>query len=46
MVYSTLHMQELTYDYGYELDSVVGPDGNIKKLLCYCGVDGCRKRLY
>ncbi|XP_021823630.1 histone-lysine N-methyltransferase, H3 lysine-9 specific SUVH4-like [Prunus avium] len=39
-------LQELTYDYGYELDSVVGPDGNIKKLLCYCGVDGCRKRLY
>lgn len=39
-------MQELTYDYGYALDSVVGPDGKIKKLACFCGATGCRKRLY
>ncbi|KAK0592469.1 hypothetical protein LWI29_019736 [Acer saccharum] len=39
-------MQELTYDYGYELDSVVGPDGKIKKMRCICGTGDCRKRLY
>ncbi|XP_050276078.1 histone-lysine N-methyltransferase, H3 lysine-9 specific SUVH4-like isoform X2 [Quercus robur] len=41
-----LPMQELTYDYGYELDSVTGPDGKIKELPCYCGTADCRKRLY
>ncbi|KAL5733859.1 hypothetical protein ACOSP7_031720 [Xanthoceras sorbifolium] len=39
-------MQELTYDYGYQLDSVVGPDGKIKKMPCNCGTADCRKRLY
>eukprot|EP01018_Ginkgo_biloba_P031179 Gb_27925 [translate_table: standard] len=39
-------LQELTYDYGYALDSVVGEDGEIKQMPCYCGVIGCRKRLY
>ncbi|KAM6589787.1 hypothetical protein CsatA_012392 [Cannabis sativa] len=39
-------MQELTYDYGYILDSVVGPNGKIKKSPCYCGEPDCRKRLY
>uniref|UniRef100_A0A1J3H5M1 Histone-lysine N-methyltransferase, H3 lysine-9 specific SUVH4 n=1 Tax=Noccaea caerulescens TaxID=107243 RepID=A0A1J3H5M1_NOCCA len=39
-------LQELTYDYGYTLDSVHGPDGKVKKLTCYCGAVGCRKRLY
>eukprot|EP00268_Persea_americana_P026930 TRINITY_DN26478_c0_g2_i3.p1 TRINITY_DN26478_c0_g2~~TRINITY_DN26478_c0_g2_i3.p1 ORF type:complete len:182 (+),score=28.89 TRINITY_DN26478_c0_g2_i3:466-1011(+) len=39
-------LQELTYDYGYALDSVTGPDGTIKKMPCYCGAAGCRKRLY
>ncbi|CAL5338071.1 uncharacterized protein LOC114261527 isoform X1 [Camellia sinensis] len=38
--------QELTYDYGYALDSVIGPDGKIKELLCRCGMADCRKRLY
>ncbi|XP_061371288.1 histone-lysine N-methyltransferase, H3 lysine-9 specific SUVH4-like [Gastrolobium bilobum] len=38
--------QELTYDYGYILDSVVGPDGIPKQLPCYCGAADCRKRLY
>ncbi|GAB2225959.1 hypothetical protein Droror1_Dr00021740 [Drosera rotundifolia] len=39
-------LQELTYDYGYALDSVIGPDGETKKLICYCGASGCRKRLF
>ncbi|XP_073098550.1 histone-lysine N-methyltransferase, H3 lysine-9 specific SUVH4 isoform X2 [Elaeis guineensis] len=39
-------LQELTYDYGYGLDSVVGPDGKIIKMPCYCGAVDCRKRLY
>ncbi|KAH9604736.1 hypothetical protein KSS87_014348 [Heliosperma pusillum] len=39
-------LQELTYDYGYALDSVVGPDGKIKQMACYCGAVGCRKRLF
>ncbi|KAH1266624.1 Histone-lysine N-methyltransferase, H3 lysine-9 specific SUVH4 [Glycine max] len=38
--------QELTYDYGYRLDSVVDADGKIKQLPCYCGEATCRKRLY
>ena len=38
--------QELTYDYGYTLDSVVGPDGKLKQSPCYCGTDECRRRLY
>ncbi|KAL9669413.1 hypothetical protein QQ045_006960 [Rhodiola kirilowii] len=39
-------LQELTYDYGYALDSVVGPDGKPKHLDCYCGAEGCKKRLF
>ncbi|WCJ18170.1 Histone-lysine N-methyltransferase H3 lysine-9 specific SUVH4 [Euphorbia peplus] len=39
-------LQELTYDYGYVLDSVRGPDGKIKQMACYCGAADCRKRLY
>uniref|UniRef100_A0A7N0UPE8 Uncharacterized protein n=1 Tax=Kalanchoe fedtschenkoi TaxID=63787 RepID=A0A7N0UPE8_KALFE len=39
-------LQELTYDYGYALDSVVGADGKPKVLQCYCGAAGCRKRLF
>ncbi|OMO72025.1 hypothetical protein COLO4_27860 [Corchorus olitorius] len=39
-------MQELTYDYNYALDSVIGPDGKIKKHPCHCGAADCRKRLY
>ncbi|KAF0925494.1 hypothetical protein E2562_016686 [Oryza meyeriana var. granulata] len=41
-----LPLQELSYDYGYRLDSVVGPDGNFVKLPCFCGAPDCRKRLY
>uniref|UniRef100_A0A7N2KZ69 Histone-lysine N-methyltransferase, H3 lysine-9 specific SUVH4 n=1 Tax=Quercus lobata TaxID=97700 RepID=A0A7N2KZ69_QUELO len=39
-------LQELTYDYGYALDSVYGPDGKIKQMACYCGAPDCRKRLF
>lgn len=39
-------LQELTYDYGYELDSVHGPDGKVKQMACYCGAEGCRGRLF
>ncbi|XP_031118338.1 histone-lysine N-methyltransferase, H3 lysine-9 specific SUVH4 [Ipomoea triloba] len=39
-------LQELTYDYGYGIDSVLGPDGKIKRMPCYCGAPECRKRLY
>ncbi|CAB4275523.1 hypothetical protein PRUPE_3G313600 [Prunus persica] len=39
-------LQELTYDYGYALDSVLGPDGKVKQMFCHCGATGCRKRLF
>ncbi|KAL6288330.1 histone-lysine N-methyltransferase, H3 lysine-9 specific SUVH4 [Prunus avium] len=39
-------LQELTYDYGYALDSVMGPDGKVKQMFCHCGATGCRKRLF
>ncbi|KAL6196954.1 hypothetical protein ACLB2K_032567 [Fragaria x ananassa] len=39
-------MQELTYDYGYELGSVVDADGKVKEFPCCCGTAECRKRLY
>ncbi|KAL3500960.1 hypothetical protein ACH5RR_035409 [Cinchona calisaya] len=39
-------LQELTYDYGYQLDSVIGRDGKVKEQPCFCGTQDCRKRLY
>ncbi|XP_039166912.1 histone-lysine N-methyltransferase, H3 lysine-9 specific SUVH4-like [Eucalyptus grandis] len=39
-------LQELTYDYGYALDSVFGPDGKVKRMPCYCGAADCTKRLF
>ncbi|KAL4379912.1 hypothetical protein GQ457_02G021600 [Hibiscus cannabinus] len=39
-------LQELTYDYGYALDSVHGPDGKVIQMPCYCGAEDCRKRLF
>lgn len=39
-------LQELTYDYGYTLDSVVDEEGKVKKMQCYCGAVECRKRLF
>lgn len=42
----TIHpLEELSYDYGYELDSVV-KDGKVKVLPCFCGAHGCRERLH
>lgn len=38
--------QELTYDYGYALDSVFDASGNPKMRACYCDARNCRKRLY
>lgn len=38
--------QELTYDYGYALNSVYDSHGNLKKKDCHCGTRSCRKRLY
>ncbi|KAL4587109.1 hypothetical protein LXL04_011759 [Taraxacum kok-saghyz] len=39
-------MQELTYDYGYALDSVVDNNGTVRTLPCHCGTSECRNRLY
>ncbi|VAH06955.1 unnamed protein product [Triticum turgidum subsp. durum] len=39
-------LQELSYDYGYGMDSVIDPDGNVVKLACHCGASDCRKWLY
>ncbi|KAJ7971785.1 histone-lysine N-methyltransferase, H3 lysine-9 specific SUVH4 [Quillaja saponaria] len=39
-------LQELTYDYGYALDSVFGPDGKVKQMPCFCGAGDCKKRLF
>ncbi|KAG5534650.1 hypothetical protein RHGRI_022689 [Rhododendron griersonianum] len=38
-------LQELSYDYAYAVDSVVGPDGKTRQIACYCGAPDCRKRL-
>ncbi|KAI3848716.1 hypothetical protein MKX03_025090 [Papaver bracteatum] len=39
-------LQELTYDYNYELGSVHDSTGNIKIKECYCGSIECKKRMY
>ncbi|GFS34388.1 acyl-CoA N-acyltransferases (NAT) superfamily protein [Actinidia rufa] len=38
-------LKEPTYDYGYALDSVMGPDGKITPMACYCGAADCQKCL-
>ncbi|THG02243.1 hypothetical protein TEA_004588 [Camellia sinensis var. sinensis] len=38
-------LKELTYDYGYAVDSVLGLDGKVRQMACYCGAPDCRKRL-
>ncbi|KAF5182801.1 Histone-lysine N-methyltransferase, H3 lysine-9 specific SUVH4 [Thalictrum thalictroides] len=38
-------LQELTYDYRYQLDSVEC-DGKVKVMPCFCGAKECRKRLH
>ena len=37
---------ELCYDYGYRLDSVIGPDGKVVQKVCHCGAKECRGRMY
>lgn len=39
-------LQELSYDYGYQKNSVMKPDGSIKKATCHCGAVNCTGRLY
>lgn len=39
-------LQELTYDYNYEIDQVFDSDGNIKRKYCYCGSAECTGRMY
>ncbi|KAG4927438.1 hypothetical protein JHK85_053924 [Glycine max] len=39
-------LQELTYDYGYVLDSVLDSDGKIKQMPCYCGASFCAPSLH
>ncbi|CAI5468754.1 unnamed protein product [Closterium sp. Yama58-4] len=39
-------LTELTYDYNYELDSVMDENGKVKRLDCCCGAADCRGRLY
>ncbi|KAI3973744.1 hypothetical protein MKX01_031164 [Papaver californicum] len=38
-------LQELTYDYGYEVDSVFNADGSIRVIVCHCNAADCRKRI-
>lgn len=37
---------EISYDYGYELDSVRDVHGNVIAKECHCGARFCRKRMY
>lgn len=37
---------ELCYDYGYQIDSVIGPDGKVAQKACHCGGKDCRGRMY
>ncbi|KAM3407669.1 hypothetical protein ACQJBY_001191 [Aegilops geniculata] len=39
-------LQELTYDYNYEIDHVRDMNGEVKVKYCYCGSPQCRDRLY
>ncbi|KAK8484275.1 hypothetical protein V6N11_059459 [Hibiscus sabdariffa] len=41
-----LPMEELTYDYNYEIDGVCDAKGNIKIKACYCGSNECIGRMY
>ena len=38
--------QEITYDYGYALDSVFDEHGRPKQKPCHCDARNCRKRMY
>ncbi|CAN6374425.1 unnamed protein product [Urochloa humidicola] len=39
-------LEELSYDYNYEIDKVHDSDGNIKMKPCFCGSTECSGRLY
>ncbi|CAL5002351.1 unnamed protein product [Urochloa decumbens] len=39
-------LQELTYDYSYEIDHVQDVNGRTKIKVCQCGSPGCSGRLY
>ncbi|MCL7028112.1 hypothetical protein MKW94_006286 [Papaver nudicaule] len=39
-------LQELAYDYGYPIGSVLDAEGNVREMACHCGADKCRKRLF
>ncbi|RAL48751.1 hypothetical protein DM860_001071 [Cuscuta australis] len=39
-------LQELSYDYDYDLNNIIGADGQIKKLGYYCGAAACQKCVY
>ncbi|EMS48020.1 Histone-lysine N-methyltransferase, H3 lysine-9 specific SUVH5 [Triticum urartu] len=39
-------LQELTYDYNYEIDHVRDMNGEVKVKYCHCGSPQCRDRLY
>ncbi|CAI5466468.1 unnamed protein product [Closterium sp. Yama58-4] len=39
-------LTELTYDYNYEVGSVMDEHGEVKQLNCCCGAVDCRGRLY
>ncbi|XP_028191207.1 histone-lysine N-methyltransferase, H3 lysine-9 specific SUVH6-like [Glycine soja] len=39
-------LQELTYDYNYEIDQIRDSGGNIKKKYCHCGSVECTGRMY
>lgn len=39
-------LQELTFDYNYEIDSVYDVNGDVKTKICCCGALDCRGRMY
>jgi euchromatic histone-lysine N-methyltransferase len=39
-------LQELTYDYNYEIGHVHDVNGVVKVKYCHCGSAQCRGRLY
>ncbi|KAI3929714.1 hypothetical protein MKX01_025882 [Papaver californicum] len=39
-------LQELAYDYGYPIGSVLDAEGNVREMACHCGADKCRKLLF
>ncbi|GJP44029.1 hypothetical protein CLOM_g3421 [Closterium sp. NIES-68] len=39
-------LTELTYDYNYEIGSVMDESGKVKHMKCCCGAGDCRGRLY